>query len=155
MKSYYLSIDCWLNSLFAFRRRRCLLTKCSENIWHRCLKLVYRFIESSYIDKAAQILRVRRMVEKFSTRLTLLLSVHEVILKSSWFPQRSSAYNSLVRTTKIRDCGEAYVLYTSPFVIFLQYRQWTQELDAGQVPEGLQAMLEEFGSLKREQSSSN
>ncbi|XP_018059615.1 PREDICTED: cAMP-responsive element-binding protein-like 2 [Atta colombica] len=35
------------------------------------------------------------------------------------------------------------------------YRQWTQELDAGQVPEGLQAMLEEFGSLKREQSSSN
>ncbi|XP_018301088.1 cAMP-responsive element-binding protein-like 2, partial [Mycetomoellerius zeteki] len=35
------------------------------------------------------------------------------------------------------------------------YRQWTQELDAGQVPEGLQAMLEELGSLKREQSNSN
>ncbi|XP_034171525.1 REPTOR-binding partner isoform X1 [Osmia lignaria lignaria] len=30
------------------------------------------------------------------------------------------------------------------------YRQWGQELDAGRVPEGLQAMLEEFGSLKRE-----
>ncbi|XP_011868090.1 PREDICTED: cAMP-responsive element-binding protein-like 2 isoform X1 [Vollenhovia emeryi] len=35
------------------------------------------------------------------------------------------------------------------------YRQWTQDLDAGQVPDGLQAMLEEFGSLKREQSSGN
>lgn len=32
----------------------------------------------------------------------------------------------------------------------LQYRQWGQELDAGRVPEGLQAMLEELGSLKRE-----
>ncbi|XP_031839915.1 REPTOR-binding partner isoform X2 [Nomia melanderi] len=30
------------------------------------------------------------------------------------------------------------------------YRQWGQELDAGRVPEGLQAMLEDFGSLKRE-----
>ncbi|XP_070151071.1 REPTOR-binding partner [Polyergus mexicanus] len=30
------------------------------------------------------------------------------------------------------------------------YRQWMQELDAGQVPEGLQAMLEELGSFKRE-----
>jgi hypothetical protein len=41
------------------------------------------------------------------------------------------------------------------FVIFPQYRQWSQELDAGRVPEGLQAMLENLGSLKREQSSSN
>ncbi|CAD1477682.1 unnamed protein product [Heterotrigona itama] len=31
-----------------------------------------------------------------------------------------------------------------------KYRQWGQELDAGRVPEGLQAMLEELGSLKRE-----
>ena len=30
------------------------------------------------------------------------------------------------------------------------YRQWGSELDAGRVPDGLQAMLEEFGSLKRE-----
>ncbi|XP_076289873.1 REPTOR-binding partner isoform X1 [Lasioglossum baleicum] len=30
------------------------------------------------------------------------------------------------------------------------YRQWGQELDAGRVPDGLQTMLEEFGSLKRE-----
>ncbi|XP_018398763.1 PREDICTED: cAMP-responsive element-binding protein-like 2 isoform X2 [Cyphomyrmex costatus] len=35
------------------------------------------------------------------------------------------------------------------------YRQWTQELDAGRVPEGLQAVLEEFGTLKQEQSSNN
>ncbi|XP_043593949.1 REPTOR-binding partner isoform X1 [Bombus pyrosoma] len=32
------------------------------------------------------------------------------------------------------------------------YRQWGQELDAGRVPEGLQAMLEELGSLKREKA---
>ncbi|XP_076676637.1 REPTOR-binding partner [Andrena cerasifolii] len=30
------------------------------------------------------------------------------------------------------------------------YRQWGSDLDAGRVPDGLQAMLEEFGSLKRE-----
>ncbi|KZC04445.1 hypothetical protein WN55_02808 [Dufourea novaeangliae] len=30
------------------------------------------------------------------------------------------------------------------------YRLWGQELDAGRVPEGLPAMLEEIGSLKRE-----
>ncbi|XP_033323569.1 REPTOR-binding partner isoform X2 [Megalopta genalis] len=30
------------------------------------------------------------------------------------------------------------------------YRQWGQELDAGRVPDGLQTMLEEVGSLKRE-----
>ncbi|KYM99604.1 hypothetical protein ALC62_09663 [Cyphomyrmex costatus] len=39
--------------------------------------------------------------------------------------------------------------------IFWRYRQWTQELDAGRVPEGLQAVLEEFGTLKQEQSSNN
>ncbi|XP_036147426.1 REPTOR-binding partner isoform X1 [Monomorium pharaonis] len=35
------------------------------------------------------------------------------------------------------------------------YRQWGQDLDAGRVPDGLQAMLEELGQLKREQPSSN
>ncbi|XP_076177076.1 REPTOR-binding partner [Ptiloglossa arizonensis] len=31
------------------------------------------------------------------------------------------------------------------------YRQWVQDLDAGQVPEGLQPMLEEFSSMKQEE----
>lgn len=35
------------------------------------------------------------------------------------------------------------------------YRQWTLELDAGRVPDGLQAMLEEFSSLKQEQLGNN
>lgn len=30
------------------------------------------------------------------------------------------------------------------------YQQWVAELDAGNVPEGLQAMLEEIGALKQE-----
>ncbi|XP_043481662.1 REPTOR-binding partner isoform X3 [Leptopilina heterotoma] len=30
------------------------------------------------------------------------------------------------------------------------YRFWGQELDAGRVPEGIQAMLEELGTMKKE-----
>ncbi|XP_033223465.1 REPTOR-binding partner isoform X2 [Belonocnema kinseyi] len=30
------------------------------------------------------------------------------------------------------------------------YRSWGSELDAGRVPDGIQAMLEELGALKRE-----
>ncbi|XP_017766361.1 PREDICTED: uncharacterized protein LOC108555297 isoform X1 [Eufriesea mexicana] len=30
------------------------------------------------------------------------------------------------------------------------YRQWGQDLDAGRVPDGLQTMLEDLGSMKRE-----
>ncbi|XP_066588436.1 REPTOR-binding partner isoform X1 [Prorops nasuta] len=33
------------------------------------------------------------------------------------------------------------------------YRQWGQELDAGRIPDGLQAMLEELGTLKRENNN--
>ncbi|XP_012280347.1 cAMP-responsive element-binding protein-like 2 [Orussus abietinus] len=32
------------------------------------------------------------------------------------------------------------------------YRQWGQELDAGRVPEGLQAMLEEIGDFQPEKT---
>ncbi|XP_012268262.1 cAMP-responsive element-binding protein-like 2 isoform X3 [Athalia rosae] len=33
------------------------------------------------------------------------------------------------------------------------YQQWGLELDAGQVPKGLQAMLEELGALKQEKNN--
>lgn len=43
------------------------------------------------------------------------------------------------------------LMYNYSFnLVLFQYKQWSAELDAGRLPEGFQALLEELGMLKQE-----
>lgn len=103
MKSYiYLLLLIGIGFVLCFLSKRYLLTKCSENIWHRCPIVASVSFHRKFLYRQSRVRRIVRTVEKFPTRLALL-SVHEVILKSFWFPRRSPAHNGLVRTrNKIR-----------------------------------------------------
>ena len=77
--------------------------------------------------------------------IKLLLSTSDLSISTN--PQSSLHFGVFKSQKKKRD-----TFYVLKFVLF-QYRGWGVEIDSGRVPEGLQAMLEDLGTLKSERNN--